>query len=278
MNGSGKSTLLAILAGIARPSRGRVTGGGRTAYVPERLPSVLPFDVVGYLDRLGAVHGLPPQEARLRAAHWLERLGAAAWAHTPMATLSKGTAQKVALVQALMADADVLVLDEAWSGLDPAAGAVLDQAVNERVARGVTVVLVDHQQAGRVDPDVDVLAIEGTSVVPVSSRGTPRRGRVATSAMLTAVSGTASGAVRDTSSSTAPSVVQVPGASGAPVAGPGVVEIEFEDAAGLRVVRVPPDTSDDVLRNVLARPGHHVRSVRTLGPVSVAEPAPISAT
>jgi ABC-type Mn2+/Zn2+ transport system ATPase subunit len=163
-NGSGKSTLLAIIAGIGRPSRGRVTGGGRTAYVPERLPSVLPFDVVGYLDRLGAVHGLTPQETRLRAAYWLEQLGAAAWANTPMATLSKGTAQKVALVQALMADVDVLVLDEAWSGLDPAARAVLDQAVNERVARGVAVVLVDHQQAGRADPDVDVLVIEGTSV------------------------------------------------------------------------------------------------------------------
>src|SRR5512140_1297560 len=62
-NGSGKSTLLSVLAGIGRPSRGRVVGGGRRAYVPERLPAVLPFDVSGYLDRLGAVHGLGPAMA-----------------------------------------------------------------------------------------------------------------------------------------------------------------------------------------------------------------------
>jgi ABC-type multidrug transport system ATPase subunit len=164
-NGSGKSTLLALIAGIGRPSRGRVVGGGRRAYVPERLPSVLPFDVRGYLDRLGAVHGLDEQTARRRAAYWLERLGASAWLRAPMSALSKGTAQKVAIIQALVADADLLVLDEAWSGLDAASRAVIDEAVEERVAQGGAVVFVDHQRAAR-SGQAEVFRVERGALVP----------------------------------------------------------------------------------------------------------------
>ena len=164
-NGSGKSTLLALMAGIGRPTRGRVVGGGRRAYVPERLPAVLPFDVRGYLDRLGAVHGLDGQTTRDRSTYWLERLGAAPWVRAPMTALSKGTAQKVAITQALMADADLLVLDEAWTGLDAATRAVLDEAVEERVAGGVAVVLVDHQRAARPERPADVYRVEQGAVV-----------------------------------------------------------------------------------------------------------------
>jgi ABC-2 type transport system ATP-binding protein len=235
-NGSGKSTLLALVAGIVKPSKGRVTGRGVCAYVPERLPSVLPFDVTGYLDRLGAVYGLAPEDTRQRAVHWLDRLGAAAWSRAPMSTLSKGTAQKVALAQALMVDAEVLVLDEAWTGLDGEACSILDDAVNDRVASGVTVLFVDHQQAGHLARCVDVVAVQDAGIVPVG-RAMPRMRPVTPSQDL------------------APPQL----------ADGSEVEIEFEDGVGIRVVRVPPTVSDTILRNMLARPGHHIRSVRTIG-------------
>ena len=117
-NGSGKSTLLKLVAGIERPSAGRVEVPGRRAYVPERFPPALPFDAHTYLVRLGRVHGLPAPEARRRAGHWLDRFGIADRAGTPLRHLSKGTCQKVAVAQALLAEADVLLLDEAWTGLD----------------------------------------------------------------------------------------------------------------------------------------------------------------
>ncbi|WP_244217481.1 ATP-binding cassette domain-containing protein, partial [Streptomyces carpinensis] len=75
---------------------------------------------------------------------WLERFGAAAYAGTPMAALSKGGSQKVAVAQALLAAPELLVLDEAWTGLDAAARAELERAVAERVADGAAVVFVDH--------------------------------------------------------------------------------------------------------------------------------------
>ncbi|MEU1215220.1 ATP-binding cassette domain-containing protein [Streptomyces sp. NPDC005790] len=153
-NGVGKSTLLRLLAGIDAPTEGRVTGRPRTAYVPERFPAALPFTATGYLVHMGRVHGLATAEAAARAEEWLARFGAAGHARTPLAELSKGTSQKVAVAQALLAEPDLLVLDEAWTGLDTVARDELDRAVAERVADGATVVFVDHDRsrlAGRAD-------------------------------------------------------------------------------------------------------------------------------
>ncbi|GAA0388617.1 ABC transporter ATP-binding protein [Streptomyces luteireticuli] len=143
-NGSGKSTLLRLLAGIDAPSAGRITGRPRTAYVPERFPAALPLTAVDYLTRLGRVHGLRRQAAARAAGEWLERFGAAGHAHTPLSRLSKGTGQKVAVAQGLVGRPELLVLDEAWTGLDPASRRILDRAVLDRVADGASVVFVDH--------------------------------------------------------------------------------------------------------------------------------------
>ncbi|GAA0467616.1 hypothetical protein GCM10009544_32310 [Streptomyces stramineus] len=143
-NGSGKSTLLRLLAGLDAPSAGRITGRPRTAFVPERFPAALPFTAAGYLTDLGRIHGLRRAAARAGALEWLERFGAAEHARTPLSELSKGTSQKVAVAQGLLAAPDLLVLDEAWTGLDRDSRAVLDSAVKDRVAAGATVVFVDH--------------------------------------------------------------------------------------------------------------------------------------
>ncbi|MFF8511440.1 ATP-binding cassette domain-containing protein [Streptomyces sp. NPDC015492] len=144
-NGTGKSTLLRIVAGVDAPTTGRVTGRPpRTAYVPERFPAALPFTALDYLVHLGRVQGLGGARARDRAGEWLERLGATEHRGTAMAELSKGTSQKVAVAQAFLADPGLLVLDEAWTGLDAGARASLDAAVRSRRAAGGTVVFVDH--------------------------------------------------------------------------------------------------------------------------------------
>ncbi|MFD9395724.1 ATP-binding cassette domain-containing protein [Streptomyces sp. NPDC060000] len=158
-NGTGKSTLLRLLARIDAPTEGRVTGAPRTAYVPERFPAALPFTALGYLTHLGAVHGLSRTAAERAAGDWLDRFGATAHAHTPMSRLSKGSSQKVAVAQALLAEPELLVLDEAWTGLDTDARDELERAVAERTAAGSAVVFVDHDPrrlAGRADAEYTV--------------------------------------------------------------------------------------------------------------------------
>ncbi|WP_407648936.1 ATP-binding cassette domain-containing protein [Actinacidiphila epipremni] len=180
-NGSGKSTLLRLIAGIDRPTAGRVTGRpAATAYVPERFPAALPFPALRYLTHLGAVRGLPAAAARERAGYWLDRFGIAGYARTPLDELSKGTCQKVAVAQALLADPQLLVLDEAWTGLDTAARATLDAAVRARVAAGATVVLVDHDPARLADEQALTVTVPTTAEGVLTSRTTPTPAMVPT--------------------------------------------------------------------------------------------------
>ncbi|MBW8794578.1 MAG: ATP-binding cassette domain-containing protein [Streptomyces sp.] len=237
-NGTGKSTLLRIVAGIDTPTEGRVTGRPRTAYVPERFPSALPFTPSGYLTHLGTVHGLSRGSAAARAADWLERFGAAAYAGTPMAQLSKGTSQKVAVAQALLADPELLVLDEAWTGLDAEARAELERAVAERTAAGGAVVFVDHDPrrlAGA--PDAIHQVVDGT-LKPRTVQATSAVGP------LTVVT------VRGPAGGRLPADATRPAASAE------------EPAPGTYRLTVPTSHSDVVLRALLtARPSWHVVAV-----------------
>ena len=142
-NGSGKSTLLRVIAGIAEPSSGRVNGRPSTGYVPERFPPALPFTAGQYLRHHARMRGV----AASQGTQWLERFGAAQFAGTAMKELSKGTSQKIAVTQALLGDPGLLVLDEAWTGLDVAARDELAAVVRERARDGACVVFVDHDAA-----------------------------------------------------------------------------------------------------------------------------------
>jgi ABC-2 type transport system ATP-binding protein len=185
-NGSGKSTLLRVVAGVTAASAGRVTGRpARTGYVPERFPGGLPFSGREYLTHMARVHGLRADDAARRVEEWLERLGAATYADQSLRSMSKGMCQKVAIAQAVLPSPGLLVLDEAWTGLDQAARGALDAAVAERVSGGGIVLFVDHDPArltGREDERwqfdghgrVTILAGPGPQQAPRVQRVTVR--------------------------------------------------------------------------------------------------------
>ena len=140
-NGSGKSTLLRIIAGVSAPTRGSVAGRpASVGFVPERFPPAVRFTPYDYLRHLAAIR----RTSATAAIDLLDRLGGGGYVDTPMMELSKGSCQKVALAQALAAPPGLLVLDEAWTGLDTAAQAVLTTVVEQQAAGGAIVVLTDH--------------------------------------------------------------------------------------------------------------------------------------
>lgn len=249
-NGSGKSTLLRLLAGVDAPSVGRISGRPRRAYVPERFPARLPFTAAGYLTHLGRIHGLSGPAAKRAAGEWLERFGAQEYLHTPLSELSKGSSQKVAVAQALLAAPDLLLLDEAWTGLDTAARAELDRAVVERTAAGGTVVFVDH------DPRRLAGAADATFRV---AGGTVRRVSAGPAGALVTI---------ETSPPT-----EAPGAGPDGAAGPGAEPRNqppvgphhvtvLRTSGGTVRLAVPAADSDAVLRSLLtAQPPWHVVSV-----------------
>ncbi|MCI2418952.1 ATP-binding cassette domain-containing protein [Saccharopolyspora sp. K220] len=145
-NGSGKSTLLRIIAGVSRPSGGTVAGRPSIGYLPDRFPARQRMSARAYLCHLGRISGLSTAEARTRAADWLDRFALTGGPDTPLRDLSKGNAQKVGLVQAVLAEPELLVLDEPWSGLDADARAVLAEVIRESTAAGAAVVFTDHRR------------------------------------------------------------------------------------------------------------------------------------
>ncbi|SFF44267.1 ABC transporter [Actinoplanes philippinensis] len=141
-NGAGKSTLLQLAAGVLRPSRGTVHDRPAVVgWVPERFPAAQPFTTFGYLSAMAEVRGLPATTAD----PWIDRLGLTAHADTPLAELSKGTAQKVGLAQALLTPPGLLVLDEPWEGLDAPSRELIPQIVAEVTTAGGTVLVSDHR-------------------------------------------------------------------------------------------------------------------------------------
>lgn len=144
-NGSGKSTLARMIAGVTEPSRGKVTGRPVTGYVPERFPPVLPFTAREYLRHMGRLRGLAGPGLEDRINRWLDRLGGGELADGHFRAMSKGSVQKVAVAQALLPERGLLVLDEAWTGLDAEAQDALDAVVTERLAAGGSVIFIDHE-------------------------------------------------------------------------------------------------------------------------------------
>ncbi|MFV8132418.1 ATP-binding cassette domain-containing protein [Streptomyces syringium] len=262
-NGSGKSTLLRLLAGIDAPTTGRITGRPRTAFVPERFPAALPFTALGYLTMLGRVHGLSRSAATSAAHRWLERFDAAEHARTRLSELSKGSSQKVAVAQGLLADPPLLVLDEAWTGLDQASRAVLDRAVTDRVAASGTVVYVDHDPGRLAGVPDAVFRVEAGRLVAVAPAST---------------AATADARERHPARPAGPRVsIEAEGPPGArlPDGLPGDPEhgILGPAAAGAPAVHrltVAAAHSDDLLRALLAAcPAWHIRAV------TPARPAPV---
>lgn len=118
-NGSGKSTLLKVLAGIYEPSSGEVKRGNRkVGYVTEHFPENLRFKVKEYLMLTGSFQGTSKQHIEEELLDYIEMFNLQPYVDIPLKKCSKGTKQKVGLIQALMSKPDLLLLDEPLTGLD----------------------------------------------------------------------------------------------------------------------------------------------------------------
>lgn len=141
-NGSGKSTLIRALIGLERPSAGAVRhrAGLRIGYVPQRLhlDAALPMTVRRFLS-------LPRPVGAAAAAAVLARTGVADLGRRQVVALSGGQLQRVLLARALLAEPQVLILDEPTQGLDQPGEAAFYQLLEEvRAETGTAVIMVSH--------------------------------------------------------------------------------------------------------------------------------------
>jgi len=241
-NGAGKSTTIRVLLGLLRSDEGavRLLGGDpwadavalhrRLAYVPGDVtlwPNLTGGESIDLLGRLRG--GLDPvRRDDLVARFELDpRVKGRAY--------SKGNRQKVALVAALAADVELLLMDEPTSGLDPLMEALFQEVVREAAAQGRTVLLSSHVLA-----QVEALAGRVTII---------RAGRAVASGSLDELRGLTRTAV-------VAGVRDAPGAQAALAGLAGVHHVTVDDE------HVTLDVASDALDAVLAAlPAYGVRSL-----------------
>jgi ABC-2 type transport system ATP-binding protein len=155
-NGSGKTTTLRMIMRILHPDRGtiRVLGeqrlgaaNDRVAYLPEERGLYKQMTVRNVLRFYAELKGFRRSRSAPLIEDWLKRLGLIDWADKRVETLSKGMAQKVQFIAAVVAKPELVLLDEPFSGLDPVNAEVLRDAIVGLRRDGVTVIFSTHDMA-----------------------------------------------------------------------------------------------------------------------------------
>lgn len=187
-NGAGKTTTMRMMMGLLSADQGQVLWQGRSAtaedrahfgYMPEErglYPKQPILDQLVYLARL---KGMSAPAARAEALELLERFGLAERVKDKLEKLSLGNQQRVQIAAAVMASPTCLVLDEPFSGLDPAAIDQMADLLRERASHGIPVLFSSHQ-LDLIDRLCDGLVIlaKGRVVAKGSKDELESRGRV----------------------------------------------------------------------------------------------------
>lgn len=146
-NGCGKSTLLKIISKIVAPTSGKVIYGKSLLfhYIPEKFPPS-PLTAREFLMRMGTISGMHKGRVKqdveaLANDFFMEEL-----LDTQMNSLSKGTLQKVGVIQAIIKRPDILLLDEPLSGQDTESQKVFIEKINQMQNDNVTVFMSCHEK------------------------------------------------------------------------------------------------------------------------------------
>ncbi len=153
-NGAGKTTTMRMIMGILTPTSGQSRWKGaeltsatraRFGYMPEErglYPKQPTLDQLVYLGRL---HGMSQAAAKSRVSELLERFGLGERMNDKVETLSLGNQQRAQIIAAVLGDPVALVLDEPFSGLDPAAVDQMSALLREYTSDEVPVLFSSHQ-------------------------------------------------------------------------------------------------------------------------------------
>ena len=153
-NGAGKTTTIKMLMGLQAPTSGAAWIHGvpigeprsreRVGFLPERPYFYEHLTAGEFLDFYGRLSGVHEPARSKRVDALLERVGLERFRKVQLGKFSKGMLQRAGLAQALVADPDLVVLDEPMSGLDPLGRVLVRDIILEERRKGKTVFFSSH--------------------------------------------------------------------------------------------------------------------------------------
>lgn len=165
-NGAGKTTSIRIMLGMLAKDGGEVLWNGKPlnakdtgiGYLAEERGLYPKYTLMDQLLYFARLKGVAPAEAKKKIRYWSERLEVEEYLYPKEAgkkkgkaksknadQLSKGNQQKIQLMSALLADPELLVLDEPLSGLDPVNSELFKSIIREEIAKEKFLIMSSHQ-------------------------------------------------------------------------------------------------------------------------------------
>ncbi|MBV8817623.1 MAG: ABC transporter ATP-binding protein [Acidobacteriaceae bacterium] len=155
-NGSGKSTTVKCLTGLLEPTSGEILFEGRPVrqnliafkrrlgYVPEEPHLYTHLSGLEYLTLTGRLRGMEARSLNAKAEQLLKLFDLSDSRFSPLSAYSKGMRQRVLIAAALLADPDLIILDEPFSGLDVNASLLFRQLLQQLAEQGRMILFSSH--------------------------------------------------------------------------------------------------------------------------------------
>ena len=172
-NGAGKTTLIRIIMNVFGADSGNVTLDGnpistqkvRIGYLPEERGLYPKKKIIEQLVYFAELQNIDKKTAIQNTEILLRRLEIEEYKNRRLDTLSKGNQQKVQLVATLIADPDIIILDEPFSGLDPVNASLLKDLVKDLIKDGKLVLFSSHQMNYIEEFCDEILILNGGEIV-----------------------------------------------------------------------------------------------------------------
>jgi len=154
-NGAGKTTAIRVMLGMLAKESGDVTWNGRpldvvnekVGYLAEERGLYPKYNIIEQLMYFAELRGVNKRDAAESIDYWFSRLKVDEYRKKRADQLSKGNQQKIQLAAALVADPDLLILDEPMSGLDPVNADLFKSIIREQIAKDKFIIMSSHQMS-----------------------------------------------------------------------------------------------------------------------------------
>lgn len=153
-NGAGKTTTMRMVLGLIYPDEGQILyegkpysdyWNGRMGYLPEERGLYPKIKVSEQLVYLAQLRGMSKQDADRNLKYWLDRFQVPEYYDKKIEELSKGNQQKMQFIAAVIHKPQIIIMDEAFSGLDPVNVELLKDTVKEVRDQGTTILFSTHR-------------------------------------------------------------------------------------------------------------------------------------